>query len=139
MMIRRMEQEDIAPLADLNARIFGDTSPEQAARVFSASFRSGVKGACLVAQEEGRIIGGIIAERKIAFSRNAAGIKSFFVMEEHQKKGLGKALLEGCISALKDAGIESVSLSVEPGNEAAISLYEKTGFELFRLKYIKKL
>lgn len=139
MMIRKMKQEDIPPLAELNARIFEDTSKEQAAKVFSASFRSGVEEACLVAEEGGNIIGSIIAERKLTFSRNTAGIKSFFVVEEHQKKGVGKALLDKCLSALKDAGIESVSLSVEPGNEAAISLYEKSGFKLFRLKYMKKI
>jgi ribosomal protein S18 acetylase RimI-like enzyme len=138
MNIRKMTEQDIPILADLNAQIFKDTGKEQATKVFSDSFRNSVPGACLVA-EEGKIIGAIIAERKTTFTPNAAGIKSFFVVEGYQGKGIGKMLLERCVAALKESGIETVSLTVDPENKSAISVYEKEGFELFRLKYLKKL
>jgi mycothiol synthase len=137
MTIREMTAGDIPALAGLNARIFGDAS-EQAIRVFSNSLQNCVPGACLVA-EDGKIIGAIITERKITFSPNAAGIKSFFVIKEYRGRGIGTELLERCISALKEAGIESVSLDVDPQNRSAISIYESAGFGLFRLKYLKKL
>jgi ribosomal protein S18 acetylase RimI-like enzyme len=139
MKIREMAEGDIPELARRNAQIFGDTDENQAAKVFSNSFRNRVAGACLVAEDGGKIVGGILAEKKITFSPNAAGIKSFFVAEECRGKGVGKTLLEKCIRALESAGIETVSLTVDPENKGAISVYEKAGFGLFRLKYLKKL
>ncbi len=138
MKIREVGEGDIQTLADLNSEIFGETSKEQAVKVFSNSFQNRIPGACLVA-EEGQVVGAIIAERKMTFTPNAAGIKSFFVMKEYQGKGIGKKLLEKCLTALKEAGIETVSLTADPENKSAISVYENSGFEIFRLMYLKRL
>ena len=139
MNIREMEQDDIPALARLNCSIFKDTDESLAGRVFSDSFGKRVEGASLVAEDNGSIIGAIIAERKTTFYPKAAGIKSFFVMEEYRGRGIGKMLLAKCLAALKGAGIESVSLTVDPDNKGAISVYEDEGFGLFRLKYLKRL
>lgn len=139
MRIREMRRDDVPALAKLNCIVFRDTEEERAAAVFSNSFMNRVEGSCLVAEDDGEIIGAIIAERKTTFYPNAAGIKSFFVMEGCRGKGIGKALLQKCLFSLKEAGIESVSLAVDPDNKEAISVYENAGFGLFRLKYLKRL
>ena len=140
MKIREMAEEDIPSLAKLNCDVFGeDTSEAQAARVFSNAFQKRVAGSCLVAEQDGELIGAIFGEKTVTFRPNSANIRSFFVKQGFREKGVGRNLLGKCLESLKKSGIESVSLTVVPENEGAISFYEKEGFGLFRLMYRKML
>jgi ribosomal protein S18 acetylase RimI-like enzyme len=53
---------------------------------------------------------------------------SIGVRREHRGRGLGTELIEGLKRALAAAGVERVSLSVEPDNPAR-RIYERAGFE----------
>jgi len=46
-------------------------------------------------------------------------------------KGVGSALLNGCIDVARSLGWRALSLSVEDGNVAARALYERHGFLVF--------
>ncbi|HEX3179846.1 MAG TPA: ribosomal protein S18-alanine N-acetyltransferase [Beijerinckiaceae bacterium] len=73
----------------------------------------------------GRLIG-------FALSRHAAGeaeVLSIAVAKPERGKGLGRALMNAHLARLAAAGVGSVFLEVEPGNAAAIALYERLGFE----------
>ena len=50
------------------------------------------------------------------------------VAPAHRGKGVGSALLAGCIERARGIGWRALSLSVEDGNVAARSLYERHGF-----------
>lgn len=43
-------------------------------------------------------------------------------------QGVGSALLTGCVEQARALGLRAVSLSVEDGNRAARTLYERRGF-----------
>jgi ribosomal protein S18 acetylase RimI-like enzyme len=43
-------------------------------------------------------------------------------------RGVGTALLSGCLAAAAERGFRAVSLSVEDGNDTARGLYERFGF-----------
>jgi ribosomal protein S18 acetylase RimI-like enzyme len=137
--IRNITKEDLEPLAQLNAKIFKDTSKEHARWVFEHSLKNGIPGASLIAMEGDEIVGAIFAEEKMTFYSNSANIKSIFVREEFRGKGIGESLIEKCLLALGRAGMKNVSLSVDPKNEAAVSLYEKYGFEAYRVQYLKRI
>jgi RimJ/RimL family protein N-acetyltransferase len=48
---------------------------------------------------------------------------------EYRGKGIGTALLKELIDELKEKGIKGISLSVDPGNLAAVKLYQRFGFK----------
>ncbi|MEF2965384.1 GNAT family N-acetyltransferase [Paenibacillus sp. M1] len=49
------------------------------------------------------------------------------IRTEHRGKGIGSVLLNTILKELKDRGIDSVSLSVDPGNPV-LRLYKRFGF-----------
>lgn len=51
------------------------------------------------------------------------------LLEDYRGKGIGKALLEHLFNEAKQRGIKRLSLSVDPGNVAAVKLYQRFGFE----------
>lgn len=54
---------------------------------------------------------------------------AIFVLSAHQGAGIGTGLVETVLGLGQAAGIETVWLTVERWNEAAIALYKKVGFE----------
>nr|WP_306812698.1 GNAT family N-acetyltransferase [Paenibacillus soyae] len=50
------------------------------------------------------------------------------ILPSYRGKGLGNALIRQLMNGLKERGFRKVSLSVDPGNTAAVKLYEKFGF-----------
>lgn len=48
---------------------------------------------------------------------------------EHQRKGLGSLLLWGLLHLARQRGMKRATLEVRPSNRAALSLYEKFGFQ----------
>ncbi|QSF47362.1 GNAT family N-acetyltransferase [Paenibacillus tianjinensis] len=48
---------------------------------------------------------------------------------EYRGRGIGAALLKALIDEMKEKGIKGVSLSVDPGNLAAVRLYQRFGFK----------
>jgi len=51
------------------------------------------------------------------------------VRDDSRGRGVGTALLDTLIAHARDQGLRGVSLSVEDGNDAAIRLYMRYGFE----------
>ena len=86
----------------------------------------------LVAVVDGRIVGsaGVTAvggRRKVAH-RARFGIS---VLTEHWGMGIGRVLMESCIDSARRAGYTQLELELEvvAGNERALSLYRRAGFE----------
>ena len=138
MLIRKMSRADLPLLAKLNAKIFRDISVKQALLVFKHSFSKRVDGACLVAVEDGNLAGAIFCEKKLTQYANSAYITAFFVSKEQQGKGVGKALMAACLSAMKKKRITNVSITVSEKNKRALTLYKKAGFKPFRLMLLRR-
>lgn len=51
---------------------------------------------------------------------------------EHRRTGLGRLVLDATMEALRGAGAATVGLEVLDGNDAALELYRREGFEQFR-------
>ncbi|SEH37076.1 Acetyltransferase (GNAT) family protein [Halopenitus malekzadehii] len=54
---------------------------------------------------------------------------AIFVLQEYQEAGIGTRLIEALLGHGQAADVEVVWLTVERWNHAAVSLYEKIGFE----------
>ncbi len=78
----------------------------------------------LVAEQDGRIIGFIIAYKY----RDRAYIDSLAVDQEYRGKGIGGKLLEEMEKILVSEGVEKITLSVKKDNYSALGFYLKKGY-----------
>lgn len=79
---------------------------------------------CFVAEDEGRIIGGILSghDGRRGFIYHTA------VLEEAQRQGVGSKLVDSALRSLKEEGIHKVALVVFKKNQKGNSFWEKRGF-----------
>jgi len=71
-----------------------------------------------------------------AFHRviDEAELRNIGVHPEHQRQGVGRALLEAGRKRLREAGAKRIFLEVRPSNEPALGLYYSRGFWMYRLR-----
>lgn len=81
----------------------------------------------MVAAGEG-ILGYVVADTVPNHGRPLGHVKDIAVHTDHQRRGLGRRLLERALRVLEAEGARSVKLEVRTSNEAAISLYRDFGF-----------
>lgn len=62
-------------------------------------------------------------------------IQNVGVVPRHRRKGLGRLLVQKCLSGFQSAGIDRVYLEVTAENISAVTLYESLGFRLARTTY----
>ena len=79
---------------------------------------------CFVAVEQGQVIGGILAGN----DGRRGYIGHTAVSPDHQRKGIGKQLVETALGALRRQGISKVNLVVFVRNSAGNHFWEKMGF-----------
>ena len=84
-------------------------------------------------------IGMIWFAEKYQASSPYAMIYDFLIYEEHRRKGYGKQTLAALEEKVKELGIETIALHVFGHNQAAIDLYQKTGYKMTNIQMQKKL
>ena len=81
---------------------------------------------CFVAEAEGKCVGVIIA----GHDGRRGYIYHMAVAEAFRRRGVGTALSERCLAALKEQGIHKVALLAFRRNEAGNAFWERQGFTL---------
>ena len=79
---------------------------------------------CFVAEEDGRIIGSIIAGN----DGRRGSIYHTAVRTDRQRQGIGRSLVEHAMAALEGKGISKVFLVVFARNSRGNAFWEKQGF-----------
>lgn len=120
--IRIAEDKDIDAIAELDKQCFAVPWSREA---YARELRANKLAFYIVADEDGEIVGfaglwGIIEEGHIT---NVA------VHPAYRGKGLGKLLVSKLLEVSEQYGIDKFTLEVRPSNAAAISLYQKLGFQ----------
>lgn len=82
----------------------------------------------LVAERGGSVVGFVHAVRQAA--TDVGFVLRLYVDPDHQREGVGAALLEAVIEALRVDGLERIDAAVLSANEHGRSFYESFGFEL---------
>lgn len=84
---------------------------------------------CLVAEEEGRILGYAL----LLYSKGTAlaRLYSLAVDPDERRRGIGGLLLAGAEQAARDGGAVELRLEVRADNEGAIAQYRSAGFRPF--------
>ncbi|MHA7962758.1 GNAT family N-acetyltransferase [Paenibacillus sp. CAU 1782] len=129
LILRLVEPGDLMAIAKLNAEGFDMT--EEDALKFAENSAAQASSPAFVAElrssggKEAKIVGKI----NVRLNNGQAFIYGFVVASSERGKGFGKRILRETIIAIKemDSGA-SIALEVAVKNEAALGLYEGTGF-----------
>ena len=80
-------------------------------------------GMCFVARDGAKLVGAVLCghEGRRGYLNHLA------VAEEYRRQGIGKALVDQCAVALKEAGIVKCNLFVFAANERAMAFWRKLG------------
>ena len=82
----------------------------------------------LVAIEDDEVIGHTIALPAVSDGEPEAWLVALAVQEDLRGRGTGRLLSSVVLRRVVDRGYRIVRLTVEPDNDAAVSLYESLGF-----------
>ena len=141
LLVRNAVASDARAVRDIMQRTHAETDyllsypdeqsvdDEQEARSLAETERSDNEVE-LVAVVDGRIVGsaGVTAvggRRKLAH-RARFGIS---VLKDYWGMGIGRVVMEASIDCARRAGYTQIELDVVAGNERAVSLYRRAGFE----------
>lgn len=125
MEIRKMTLDDYAPVYALWLSCPGmglntlDDSRDGVARYLARNPET-----CFVAVERGNIVGAILS----GHDGRRGHISHTAVSPAFQRRGIGRALVEAALAALREQGVAKVNLVVFARNEAGNAFWEKLGF-----------
>jgi len=83
----------------------------------------------VVETEDGRVIGGGGIARLEGGEPSVCELRKMYFLDEARGLGMGEKLLLRCLSVAKELGFETCYLETLSGMDAAMRLYEKTGFK----------
>jgi ribosomal protein S18 acetylase RimI-like enzyme len=132
MNIRRAAEADEAELSRLWADFCTEVPeppgfpPEEWSEQWDAIRKSLEGGAVYVAESEGRLAGVVHVQRP---DRGVAHLEWAHVGKEGRRQGLVKALLERALEDVKGQGVTLVTLEALKGNEPALTVWQRLGFE----------
>jgi ribosomal-protein-alanine N-acetyltransferase len=129
--IRRAGPSDLISVMEINLK----TLPEHYSDYFYESLLAELPEAFLVAEIGGKHVGYIMCKTEFGFSNfkklgfvKKGHVVSIAVVEEHRRKGIGKALVEESVNGVKLRNCDEFYLEVRCSNTDAVRLYEKMGF-----------
>ncbi len=118
IVIRDETEDDIQAITDVTVKAFRtlEVSDQTEQFVIEALRAAGVLTLSIVAEKDGRVIGHIAFSPVTVSdgSRNWYGLGPVSVLPEHQRKGIGKALIGEGLSRLKELGANGCCLVGHP-------------------------
>ena len=98
-------------------------------RLYYENFGSGEADFCLVAEEDGNVVGAVWTRIMKDYGHVDDETPSFAISlyKEYRGKGYGTQLMRAMLELLKTKGYKKASLAVQKANYA-VKMYEKVGF-----------
>jgi ribosomal-protein-alanine N-acetyltransferase len=130
-VIRHCEEKDLQFVININMI----TLPEHYSDYFFTSLLAELPEAFIIAEINNEIVGYIMCKIEFGFSnfRKLGFVKkghvvSIAVLDAHQRKGIGKALMLEGIKGIISRKSDEIYLEVRVSNDGAVELYKKLGF-----------
>lgn len=129
--ITQLIQQDVAKLQKLNelfSEVFEDPDNYQSKlprTEYLAEFLANDLNIVLVAEQDGEIVGGLVAYclTKYEQERKEIYLYDLAVSNDHQRQGIGKLLMNGLRASAKSMGAYVVFVQADEGDEA-VKFYE---------------
>ena len=118
--LEKMTQTHVAQVAEIEKLCFSDPWSENSV----ASELNNPLSLWLVALD-GATVAGYIGSQSV---EGEADMMNVAVHPDYRRQGIGRELVTGLVSALKEKGVYSLALEVRASNAPAIALYEQMGF-----------
>ena len=141
MLLRTLRKEEIELLKDfLYEAIFipeGVEPPDRSIieqpelSIYYDDFGSGNADNCIVAEDNGKVIGAVWTRIMNDYGHVDNETPSFAISlyKEYRGQGIGTELMRKMISLLKEQGYKKASLAVQKANYA-VKMYKKVGFKI---------
>lgn len=141
MRLRKLEENETEILKDfLYEAIFipeGVDPPDRSIidrpelRLYYQDFGKGKADHCIVADEDGKVIGAVWTRIMNDYGHVDDSTPSFAISlyKEFRGRGVGTKLMYEMLKLLRSHGYEKASLAVQKANYA-VRMYEKVGFEI---------
>ena len=141
MLLRTLRKEETELLKDfLYEAIFipeGDEPPDRSIieqselSIYYDDFGSGNADNCIVAEDNGKVIGAVWTRIMNDYGHVDNETPSFAISlyKEYRGQGIGTELMRKMISLLKEQGYKKASLAVQKANYA-VKMYKKVGFKI---------
>ena len=99
-------------------------------KIYYEKFGTGRADYCIVADDNGRVIGAVWTRIINDYGHVDDETPSFAISlyKEYRGRGIGTKLMENMLALLKDKGYKKASLAVQKANYA-VRMYEKVGFK----------
>lgn len=129
MEIRRLKFSDAEKVVGMVAAFRSNTSNIPVSERFLCSDANYLI-ACIVAE---KVIGFVLGYRMQRYDgqNDMVYVHEVDVLEEYQRKGIGKMMINHFLAICRDEGISKVFLITEKSNKPAVCLYESTGAKAF--------
>ena len=119
MTVERIGREHLLAVAEIERLCFSEPWSEKALELLLGELATG-----FVCISDGRVL----AYGGMMIAPDEGQITNVAVHPDARRQGLGKAVVEALIEEAHTRGLEQISLEVRVSNQAAITLYEHTGF-----------
>lgn len=94
------------------------------------------RGFLLSALSENQLVGFVAASYARRFpmkvSETMGTINDLYVLPHYRRRGIGRKLVNECLEKMKSGDVDSVRINLVSGNDSALLLYQKLGFEIYR-------
>lgn len=131
--LTKAQRDDVSKLAELERLVFVPSDGKITKRSFLYHINKD-KNLLLVAKlthDPNALLGYLL----VFVHRKSARIYSLAIHPHHQKKGIGKALLQRAIEYILNLGITNIHLELRENNKKAFKLYELLGFVVQGKRY----
>ena len=125
LLIRKYKQGDKQQLVKLLKEVFPNDPPHnEPSKVLDEKLK--VDDLIFVAEKKGKLIGTVMA----GYDGRRGWLYSVAVNNSSRRRGVGKALVEYAISALRKMGCIKVNLQIRSTNTEVIGFYTSIGFRM---------
>lgn len=124
VVIEPCSKDDLAGIDALWREAFAGDEPRHRAKAAVPAKLAFQPDLFLVAREEGRVIGSIVA----GYDGYRGHINRVAVLESHRRKGVGALLVRAAEARLSALGCTKINLQIRAANHAVASFYRGLGY-----------